>query len=55
MLTTGSLGGPEMGVVITLFMSLMNWGSNPGRDKDISHSKTSTLVPGLNQHPVEWA
>jgi hypothetical protein len=29
-----------MGVVITLFISLMNWGSNPGRDKDISHQKT---------------
>jgi hypothetical protein len=44
-----------MGVVIALFMSLMNWGSNPGRDKDISLSKTFTLVPGPNQHPIELA
>jgi len=44
-----------MGVIITLFMSLMNWGSNPGRDKYVSHSETSTLVPGPNQHPIEQA
>jgi len=51
----GHWGGPEMGVAITLFMLLMNWYTNPGRDKDISHSKTSTLIPGPNQHPIERA
>jgi hypothetical protein len=44
-----------MGVVVTMFMTLMNWGSNPGRNKDIFQSKTSSLFPGPNQHPIEQA